>query len=286
MDCELEDITVHYEVFGEGTPIIMLHGWGLNHRSMLKDMEPLFEHRDGWKRLYLDLPGHGKTSGKEWITNQDKMLVVLLDFIDHVIPGQRFVVAGASAGAYLARGIVYRKTKLLDGLLLVVPAIVADDTKRRVPSHVTLVKDPALLANLEPDEVEVLNQLAVVQSRKWIDAWRAVAPAADELGDPDFRAKIRENPENYTFTFDVDAISEPCTAPTLILTGRQDAFVGFRDAWEILENYPRATFVVLDRAGHGLYIEQEELHHALFNEWLDRVEEYAESVGRCSAAHR
>jgi pimeloyl-ACP methyl ester carboxylesterase len=278
MKCELEGITVYYESFGEGRPIIMLHGWGLNLRSMLSDMEPLFKDRKGWRRIYLDLPGHGKTPGKDWITNQDKILDILLDFIDHVIPGQRFVVAGASAGAYVARGIVYRKSKSLDGVLLVVPAIVADDTKRKVPSHVTLVKNPALMAELEPEEAEMLNQLAVVQSRKWIEAWRAVAPAADELGDPGFRDKIRENPENYAFTFDVDAVSEPCTAPSLILTGRQDGFVGYRDAWEILENYPRATFVVLDRAGHGLYIEQEELFHALFNEWLDRIEEYAESV--------
>ena len=61
--------------------------------------------------------------------------------------------------------------------------------------------------------------------------------------------------------------------PTLILAGRQDAMVGYRDAWKILENYPRGTFAVLDRAGHNLQIEQETLFNALVNEWLDRVEE-------------
>jgi len=40
-----------------------------------------------------------------------------------------------------------------------------------------------------------------------------------------------------------------------------------------LENYPRGTFVVLDRAGHGLEVEQETLFRALANEWLDRLEE-------------
>lgn len=275
MECELKDITVYYELFGEGRPIIMLHGWSLDHRSMQSDMEPLFRHRNGWKRIYLDLPGHGRTPGKDWITNQDNILDVVLDFIDNVIPGQRFVVAGASAGAYLARGIAYRKPAVLDGLLLVVPMIVADDAKRQVPSHITLVEDPALMAELESDVAEVLNQLAVVQSQKWVDAWKAVSDSADGMGDQKFQAKIRESPENYAFTFDVDAMDKPCTAPTLIVTGRQDSSVGYRDAWKILENYPRATFVVLDRAGHGLYIEQEELYHVLFNEWLDRVEEYA-----------
>ena len=278
MECELEDITIYYESFGEGRPIIMLHGWSLNHRSMLSVMEPLFKHRQGWKRIYLDLPGHGRTPGKDWITNQDKILDVVLDFINQVIPGQRFAVAGGSAGAYLARGIAYRKLGLLDGVLLIVPMIVADDAKRTTPSHNTLVEDPALMAQLEPDVAEVLKQLAVVQSQKWVDAWKAMSDPTGGTGDEEFQAKIRENPEQYAFTFDVDTISKPCTAPALIVTGRQDSIVGYRDAWKIIENYPRATFVVLDRAGHGLYIEQEELLHALFNEWLDRVEEYARTA--------
>jgi pimeloyl-ACP methyl ester carboxylesterase len=56
MKCKLERITVNYETFGEGKPIIMLHGWPLDHRIMVNVMEPLFKNRDGWKRIYPDLP--------------------------------------------------------------------------------------------------------------------------------------------------------------------------------------------------------------------------------------
>ncbi len=55
--------------------------------------------------------------------------------------------------------------------------------------------------------------------------------------------------------------------------GRQDHWLGYKDAWKILENYPRATFAVLDRAGHCLQMEQEKLFNQLVSEWLDRVEE-------------
>ncbi|MFN2127060.1 MAG: alpha/beta fold hydrolase, partial [Anaerolineales bacterium] len=68
MKCKLERITVNYETFGEGKPIIMLHGWPLDHRIMVNVMEPLFKNRDGWKRIYPDLPGMGDTPGMEWIT--------------------------------------------------------------------------------------------------------------------------------------------------------------------------------------------------------------------------
>jgi pimeloyl-ACP methyl ester carboxylesterase len=236
-------------------------------------MEPLFRHRAGWKRIYPDLPGHGKTPGKAWITSQDKMLDVVLDFIDHVIPGERLVVVGESAGAYLARGVAYHRPALLDGLLLIAPLIVADDTKRILPSHLTLVEDSAVFTELEPGDAEVISELAVVQSARWVDLLRLFSDPAGGPGDPEFQANIRENA--YAFSFDVDALSEPCPAPTLIIAGRQDSVVGYRDAWEIFENYPRGTFAVLDRAGHGLTIEQEVLFQALVNEWLDRVEEYA-----------
>ena len=275
MECQLQDVAIHYELLGEGMPILMLHGWSLSHRHMLAAMEPLFTGRKGWRRIYPDLPGHGRTPGNARIADQDKMLEIVLAFIDEIIPGQRFVVAGASAGAYLARGVAYRKPAFLDGLLLTVPMIVAADAKRDVPAHASIVKDPALMAGLEPAEEETMRLLAVVQSQEIVEALKTFALPADEAGDPSFQSNIRDDPAKYAFSFDVDSLSEPIAAPTLIVAGRQDSNVGYRQAWDILENYPRATFAVLDRAGHLLEIEQPELLHALVKEWLDRVEEYA-----------
>ncbi|MGD0429558.1 MAG: hypothetical protein ABSA58_00575 [Acetobacteraceae bacterium] len=59
----------------------------------------------------------------------------------------------------------------------------------------------------------------------------------------------------------------------MIITGRQDTAVGYRDAWQIIENYPRATFAVMDRADHGWPVDRLELFHSLVNDWLDRIEE-------------
>jgi hypothetical protein len=51
-----------------------------------------------------------------------------------------------------------------------------------------------------------------------------------------------------------------------------EPFFATRSGWQILERYPRATFAVLDHAGHGLGIEQPYLLRALIGEWLDRIE--------------
>lgn len=75
-------------------------------------------------------------------------------------------------------------------------------------------------------------------------------------------------------SFDCDKLSEKFCKPTLFLVGRQDSCVGYKDAWNILDNYPRATFAVLDKAGHNLQIEQGEVMSSLVDEWLERVSEF------------
>jgi hypothetical protein len=73
----------------------------------------------------------------------------------------------------------------------------------------------------------------------------------------------------------VDTLPEPYPGPTLFLIGRFDHWCGYQEAYRILENYLRATFAVLDRAGHAVTHEQNFLFKALVNEWLNRVEECA-----------
>jgi pimeloyl-ACP methyl ester carboxylesterase len=272
MECILENITVHYEVFGEGKPLIVLPGWGLNTRLTVHETEPYFRQRQGWKRIYVDPPGHGKTPAKEWITNQDKILEVILACVDKLTTGQRFSLLGISLGAYLARGVRLHRAEWIDGIAMIVPAIIAQDAKRTVPSHKVLVEDLGIRAELTPEEAD-LFEIAVVHSRKWLNYQRAFPEVPEqEMGDVEFLTKIREQPEKYAFSFDVDNVPEPFPGPSLIVTGRQDSIVGYRDAWDILEKYPRATYVVLDRAGHPLE-EKEGVLSILINDWLDRVEE-------------
>jgi pimeloyl-ACP methyl ester carboxylesterase len=271
MECQLSDITVYYEKHGDGHPVILLHGFGPDHHLMTGCMEPVFSKRDNWIRFYPDLPGMGKTPAKEWIHNSDQILDLVSDFIDTVIPDQNFLLVGESYGAYLARGIVHRKSHRIDGLFLLCPLIITDPTRRTLPKHVTLVKDPNLLSTLGPAERDMFESFSVVQNRAIWERSRNEVNIGLNAADEAFMTRIQ--PDGYAFSFDVDVQSKPFTKPTLILTGRQDAIVGYRDAWEILEKYPRATMAVLDRAGHNLQIEQEGLFNTLVNEWLDRVEE-------------
>jgi len=112
--------------------------------------------------------------------------------------------------------------------------------------------------------------MLIVQTRKALARLRANYFPALALRDVRLRDRIVQN---YDFAFDVNELPRPFGKPVLIVTGRQDDVTGFRDAWKIIDNFPRATFAVLDKAGHLLPLEQEKLFMALADEWLQRVEE-------------
>jgi pimeloyl-ACP methyl ester carboxylesterase len=268
VECQLENTTVYYEVRGEGRPVLMLHGMPLDHRHMVMEMEPLFENRPGWKRIYLDLPGMGQTPGPDWITNQDQVLDLVMKFVDSVIPGERFSVVGLSYGGYLARGLIYCRKDMIDGLCMIVPAIIMDKPRRAAPELVILVKDEALMADLDPDFRQAVENLAVVQSRKVIEGWQATITPAINMADKTFLDRTC-NPCQFSFEAELDRVA--FDKPTLFITGRQDSSCGYQQALNLLENFPRATFAVLDTAGHCLPSEQVEIFRALGVEWLDRV---------------
>jgi len=268
----VRDIPIFYEERGTGRPLLVLHGWPGDHRMMMPSLEPLFEQRSDWRRLYPDLPGAGKTPGADWIASQDQMLEVTLGFLDAIAPGERFAVAGGSYGGYLARGILHERRAQIDGVFMFVPLIELDSAKRDLPTRQVLVREPDIVAALEPDESFWLEQVSVVQTREMLAAFRTTIKPSLASVDQALEERLEAHP---AFSFDVDKLPEPFPAPTLILTGRQDSLCGYREAWRLLDTYPRGTFAVLDRAGHGVAEEQPAVFRALVGEWLDRVEEFS-----------
>jgi pimeloyl-ACP methyl ester carboxylesterase len=270
MQCRVRDLNINYEAVGVGRLLLALHGMPLDHRHIMEDLEPLFAHRVGWRRIYPDLPGMGQTQAADWLCRQDQVLDIVLEFLELVAPDEHIVVAGTSYGGYLARGIVHRRLGQVDGLMLNVPAVRYDQQQRVLPTHRVIHKDPDFLAALQPSEQGWL-EVAVVQSLALLDSARRVIDPAAALADKKFLERLGPK---AAFSFDVDALPQPFEAPTLILSGRFDPWVGYKDAYQLLDNFPRGTYAVLDRAGHGLALEQRTLFRALVSEWLDRVEEY------------
>lgn len=266
MECTVKDVSIYYEAYGEGTPILMIHGWGPDHRLMKGCMEPIFREMDGtWKRIYFDLPGMGQTKGEPWITDDDQMLDVILGFIDAVIPNQRFVLAGESYGGYLARAIIQKRPSIVDGLLLICPCAGQDGVKEDAQFQV-FEKDEALLSSLTEEERNYFQTICVIQNeRVWSRFKEEVVPGL-RMADYSFLKTLKGK-----LSFHVDDLEKPYMKPTLMLAGRQDHKTGYRGLWHIMDKYPRASYILLDYAGHCLQIEQDILFTESVKEWLSRV---------------
>jgi pimeloyl-ACP methyl ester carboxylesterase len=242
---------MYYESFGEGRPIIFLPGWGGDNGEGRDIHEPVFEGRPGWRRIYIDPPGTGKSPADPSITDQDGMLAAILALIDELVGDERFALAGTSAGALHGRGIVKRDPSRVLGLLLRVPGIVVDRTKRTLPTDDYLVRTP-----------------------EWQDKDRRYYDAVDSIADLDFLGRIQADVSTYGLSEDPATRFE---GPALIVTGRQDTITGYADAWSILDDYPRATYAVLDQQDHGLPVRRLTAYRALVDDWLDRVEEHLDA---------
>ncbi len=128
-----------------------------------------------------------------------------------------------------------------------------------------------LLSQIDLNDAEEFNAMHVVQNSRIWQRYSDEILSGVKIANDKFLSHLQKT--GYGFSFDVDKVDKKFNQPTLILLGRQDSSVGYKDAWNILDNYPRATFAVLDRAGHNLQIEQEALFNCLVNEWLTRIEE-------------
>ena len=271
MLANVNGIPMHYAQHGSGTPVLALHGAGVDHREIMGALEPLFADRPGYRRIYPDLPGMGRTPAPETIDSNDAVLDLLLGLVDAVIDEQAFLVVGHSYGGYLARAIANRRPGQVAGLALLC-STGEDGREDERPKHVVLhaADDLDLDGVLEPEMAAEFRNYLVVQTPATLRRFQETVPPGAALVDQVALERIFARWQLGTAPEQVPAYANP----TLILAGRQDATVGYTGSWRLLEHYPRATFAVLDRAGHGLPHEQVGLLGALLAEWLDRVGEH------------
>ncbi|MEU6250549.1 alpha/beta hydrolase [Glycomyces sp. NPDC047010] len=268
---------MHFVTHGTGTPVLAIHGWTPDHRLMTGFLEPFFTRRaaahpggPSYRRLYPDLPGMGQTEITEKYQGTDDMLDAVQGFVDHMVGDAPFLLVGESYGGYLARAVANARPDQVLGLALVCPiGKEARRSRRTLPPHTVIARDPELMAGLLPADAAAYGDLAVVQSPETYRRFREEIAPGLALADDEGLVRVARRYELTAFP----ESGAPFERPTLIVTGRQDDNTGYADVYALFEHYPRATFAVLDRAGHNLQLEQPVLLDAFLDEWLDRVEE-------------
>ncbi len=255
---------------GEGTPLIMVHGYTVDHRLLLP-LEAVFDGRPGWRRIYVDLPGHGRSPRLNGRVTAGAVAGALLDFIDATTHGEPFAVLGQSFGGQMVRHVLAERRDRVQGMALLAP-LVLPHGERSLPEHQALERDEELLASLPPEDRADFLGVGVWQNRGGWEAFR-------EHVLPGLRACHREDAaellKNYLLPIRPEERIATDDRPHLLLTGRQDGQVGWRDQMDLLlPHYPRMTSVTLGGAGHNLHLDRPAQAHALLGAWLDELADH------------
>ena len=267
MICEINNLPIYYEEYGQGKPILCVHGFTIDHRALKGCMEPVFEKVSGYRRIYLDLPGMGQTPGLEWVENADVMLEILKKFTGKVIGNENFLVAGNSYGGYMALGLAREMDSQIDGIFLLCPCTVGKTALRKLPTKKSSIIEAGLEEYVNsPEDFSNFLACAAIASKETWDRFATEIMPGINVADHAFLKAYRGR--GFSFSFEKELKKLNFDKPVVALTGKQDDSVGYEDAWETVKHLPSLTFVVLDNAGHNLQIEQVALFEAHVGEWL------------------
>lgn len=270
MECLINDLPVYYDEYGCGKPVLCLHGFTVDHRIMTGCLEPFFQNMKGYRRIYLDLPGMGRTPSRDWIKNADTMLDILKKFVDKVIGDESFLLVGLSYGGYMSLGMAFDSSIKIDGMFLICPCTVAEHPKRKLPNKSVALLEQSLETVIKPvdDFADFMDMAVIATVETWHRYENEILPGLKKA-DADFVECYQKN--GYSFTFESELKELRFINPVCVLTGKQDSSVGYEDSWELLKNLPRLTFTVLDNTGHNLQIEREDVFNLHLHDWLRRI---------------
>ncbi|TCI98821.1 alpha/beta hydrolase [Aeromicrobium sp. IC_218] len=237
---------------GEGMPLVTLHGNGVDHRLLL-GLDDVLAGTGPWERIYPDLAGFGRTPALEGAGGLPELADWVVAMVRDLVGERPFALLASSLGGLLARHVVAAMPQQVRGIALLAPVVDPVPSGRTLPPFRVLERDEELLASLDDADRVEFEGMTTRQVREVWDLFRDGVMPGVRTANAEAMARLWEN---YALAAPEDSFAQPCEAPTLVVTGRQDHIVGYVDQLALLEHYPRATYLLLDAAGHNPQLER------------------------------
>ncbi len=256
------------EAFGpaDAPAVVCLHGLAGDRRVLVGSCEPALADRP-LRRVYVDLPGHGDSTGNIEAASADALADALATFVAALPGGGPVALLGYAYGGYLAQGMVAR-LPAVSGVALVCPTVEPDFAKRTVPPRRVAAREDELVFSDDEREKVAFEEVAVQQTRAVLEQFRALVHPGNIGVDPTFMAATRAR---YAFSTLYAGAVAALDAPSLIVCGRDDHWVGWEDAARLCRLLRRAELAVLPDCGHLLPLESPARFRALLQGWASRL---------------
>lgn len=262
-----EEVQIHYADYGQGTPVILIHGWPLNMHMWEHQIHALVNA--GFRVIKYDRRGFGK-SDKPWdgydydtLTDDLHALITELDLQNAMLVG--FSMGGGEAVRYISKYGSDRVSKLVL-ISSVTPYLQkGDDNPDGVPEEVFT----KMMKDMQDDRINFLEDfgkkffgVGIINkpvSKPMLDYYcmlgsiaspRATEECAKAFAQTDFRNDL-----------------ENINVPTLIIHGSSDKTVPIEASGErTAQMISGAVYKVYEGAPHGLfYTDREMLNQDLIN---------------------
>ena len=224
-----------YERRGRGTPLVLIHGFPLDHH-LWDEVAPLLE--DTFDLIIPDLRGFGASMMGETPASLDDYAADLAGLLDQ-LGIQKAAIAGHSMGGYIALAFARLYPERLSGLGLLASQVLADAPERKEGRY----KSAADVAeNGIGSVVETMTPKFTPDERL-----QSYARASMERQQPAaYMAALRAMAERRDST----PLLSTLRVPVVVVHGDADALVPIDRAREVKAALPQAHLVEISGAGH------------------------------------
>lgn len=237
----IDGVEVAYTVEGDGTPVILMHGWGCNS-STVKMIADIAARRH--RVINIDFPGHGASSeppmgedGKPWGVERFTRLVEKLAAAEKI---ENPILIGHSFGGRVA--ILYASRNKVSRVVLVDAAGVKP---RRPLSYYLKVY------SFKATKAIYRFVLGTKRAEAAIERARARRASADyAAASPMMRAVL-----SRVVNEDLCHLMPLIKAPTLLIWGENDTATPLADARRMASLIPDAGLVSFPGAGHYSFLD-------------------------------
>lgn len=257
--------------FGHGRPIVLLHGFPMDHSIWDQQVEALAAR---YRVITPDLIG---ASGSP--TAPDKVTVpawadALAATLDALKIDGPIVLGGLSMGGYIALQFFQAHRARLAGLILCDTRAAADTPQAAAGRFETAARLEREGASFLPDAMlpRLLAPATLAGKPDVVERLRKTILA----GDPcNYAATLRGLAERSDFTSMLPKID----CPTLLIVGRQDAISPPAEMEAMARAIPSARLMEIEDAGHVTPLEAPEAVSRAMEEFLDSLTAVRSSTG-------
>lgn len=232
---KINDIELAYEQRGEGTPLVLLHGFPLDHHTW-DFVAPLLEGT--FDLIMPDLRGFGSSSTVDSRYTLDDFASDIAGLLDH-LGIQKAAIAGHSMGGYIALTFAKRYPDRVNGLGLVSTQTLADPPDRKEGRYKSAAEVAekgiggvveTMKPKFSPSE-EHQNAVSTIMQRQ--------QPAA-------FIGALKAMAERM----DTSSLLASAKFSVVIVHGDADSLVSVERGREMKASAPNAHYVELKGVGH------------------------------------